>query len=168
MKKKIDFLTHENFEPYGKIVEVPESAPTKIGEGWECWNYVQMMDVDTEVGMGLVNTKQRPFEIESMERHDSREELLIALKGDIIQPIALSEDIENPNEKPDPDKVKCFLLKQGQGIILKKGIWHSPAYPATEDTFYLFIIERKPDKYGDEILNPWVEFENNAKVKFEF
>ncbi|MEK3888378.1 ureidoglycolate lyase [Bacillus sp. FSL K6-3431] len=165
---KIEALTVANFEPFGKIVEVPASSPTKVGDGWECWNYIQMMEVDTEVGMGLVNTKRRPFIIESMERHDSREELLIALQGDIIQPLALSKDLENPDEKPDPSLVKCLHLKQGQGIIIKKGVWHSPAYPATEDTLYFFAIERKPDKFGDEIMNPWVEFENNAKVAFEF
>jgi ureidoglycolate lyase len=168
MKKKIEILTKESFEPFGKIVEVPLSAPTKVGDGWECWNYIQMMDVDTEIGMGLVNTKQRPFEIESMERHDSREELLIALQGDIIQPIALSIDLDNPNEKPNPNLVRCFHLKQGQGIILKKGVWHSPAYPASKDTLYFFAIERKPDKFGDEIINPWVAFENNTKVGFYY
>jgi ureidoglycolate lyase len=168
MDVKIQLLNLESFEPYGKIIDIPPSEPTKKGEGWDCWNYIEMMHVDTDIGMGLVNTKIRPYVVDSMERHDCREELLIAVREDIIQPVALSRDIDNPNEKPSAEFVKCFHLKRGQGIILNKGVWHSPAYPAGEDTLYFFAIERKPDKYGDEIKNPWVEFENGTKVTFRF
>ncbi|WP_408011237.1 ureidoglycolate lyase [Pseudalkalibacillus sp. A8] len=168
METQIITLTKENFKAFGRIVDIPESSPTKMGEGWECWNYIQMMDVDTKVGMGLVNSHERPFVIDSMERHDSREELLIAIGQDIIQPVASTENLNDPNEKPKAENVLCFHLKKGQGIILNKGVWHSPAYPADQSTSYFFAIEKKPDKYGDEIVNPWVEFHNAAKVRFYF
>ncbi len=114
MEIKIEPMTNEAIEPFGKIVDIPDSAPTKVGDGWECWNYIQMMDVNTEIGMGLVNTK-KPFVIDSMERHDGREELLIAIKGDIVQPLALSQELDNPEEKPRQARSNAFILSRGKG-----------------------------------------------------
>lgn len=163
---KVQSLEKESFAPFGKLVSVPDSEPTKIGQGWKCWNYVEMMNVDTEIGMGLVKTERRPFTVDSMERHDSREELLIAIEKDIIQPVASFEQLFDANEVPKIENVRCFYLKKGQGIILNKGIWHSPAYAAEESTTYFFAIENKPDKHGDEIINPWVTFEEGKQVQF--
>ncbi|MCT2534733.1 ureidoglycolate lyase [Aquibacillus koreensis] len=167
MEIKVEPLTKEGFKDYGRVVEIPDAEPSKVGEGWECWSYVQTMDIDTEVGMGLVTTNVRPFEVDSMERHDSREELLLAINEDIIQPVATYKELYSPDEQPEVENVKCFYLKKGQGIILNKGIWHSPAYPAKASTTYLFAIEKKPDIYGDELIDPWVEFVGSKKIAFK-
>ncbi len=159
-------LEQDRFNPYGRVIDIPNSHPTKTGVGWQCWNYIEMMQVDTEVGVGMVRTQMRPFVVEEMERHDSREEVLLAIDEDILQPVAMYHELYDPNEKPDAEKVQVFHIKKGQGIILNKGIWHSPAYPAYEETTYLFGIENKKDRYGDEILNPWVGFENDESVAF--
>ncbi|MCT1901895.1 ureidoglycolate lyase [Oceanobacillus sojae] len=156
------------FEKFGKVIEIPDTPPPKVGEGWDCWNYIAMLDVSEPIGMGLVNTKQRELIVDAMERHVSREELLIALDKEIIQPVALCGDIDDPDEQPDILTVQCFRIKPGQGIVINKGVWHSPAYPVNEDSTYLFAIEKKPDKFGDEMVNPWVPFINGGKVEMKF
>lgn len=158
-------LNAADFETYGKVIDIPNTPPPKVGEGWDCWNYIAMMDVSVPIGMGLVNTKERELLVDSMERHVSREELLIPLDKEIIQPVAISRDINDPNEKPDASMVMCFRIKPGQGIIINKGVWHSPAYPVSGDTTYLFAIEKKPDKFGDEMVNPWVNFIEDVRIK---
>ncbi len=102
-----------------------------------------------------------------MERHVSREELLIALDKEIIQPVAICQDIEDPEERPDPKTVKAFRIKPGQGIIINKGVWHSPSYPVSGDATYLFAIEKKPDKFGDEMVNPLVQLLDNKKINMK-
>jgi ureidoglycolate lyase len=162
---QVEELTEESFKEYGKVVKIPNIPPPKVGEGWDCWNYISMMDVDTPIGMGLVTTKERELYVDEMERHVSREELLLPMGKEIIQPVAKCLDIDDPNEKPDPSTVRCFRIKPGEAIIIAKGVWHSPAYPVSEDTTYMFAIEKKPDKFGDEMINPWVKFQENAVIK---
>lgn len=163
---KVKDLNENNFKEFGKVIDIPNTPAPKTGEGWDCWNYLAMMDVSVPIGMGLVNTKERDFLVETMERHVSRDELLIPLGQEIIQPVAICQDIDDPEESPDSTTVQCFRIKPGQGIIIKKGVWHSTAYPANGDTTYLFAIEKKPDKFGDEMVKPWVPFTNGKKVGF--
>ncbi|MEF2966653.1 ureidoglycolate lyase [Paenibacillus sp. M1] len=162
----VEELTEEAFRPFGKVIDLPSAAPSKTGDGWDCWSYVQMLDVDVPVGAGLVVTKEREFQVASMERHVSREELLLPFDKEIIQPVALCANIDDPDECPDPLSVKCFKIKPGQAIILGRGVWHSPAYPVVGDARYMFVIEKKQDKFGDEMIKPWVEFKNGDIVQF--
>ncbi|MEI3612777.1 ureidoglycolate lyase [Pseudogracilibacillus sp. SO30301A] len=164
---EVQELSAKEFEPFGKIVDLPNTPAPKVGKGWECWNYIAMLDVSVPIGMGLVNTKERELVVDSMERHVSREELLLALDKEIIQPVAICQDINDPNEKPRPDTVKAFRIKPGQGIIINKGVWHSPSYPVNGDSTYLFAIEKKPDKFGDEMVNPWVPFINDRAINIK-
>ncbi|RUS44968.1 ureidoglycolate lyase [Cohnella sp. AR92] len=163
---QIEELTPEAFAPYGKVIDLPDSAPSKSGDGWDCWSYVQMLDANVPVGFGLVVTRRREPIVDSMERHVSREELLLTFDREIIQPVARCADIDDPDERPDPTTVKCFKIKPGQAIVIGRGVWHSPAYAAAEDARYLFGIEKKPDKFGDEMVEPWVYFQRNDTILF--
>lgn len=164
---QIENLSSESFAPYGKVVDIPATAPSKEGDGWDCWSYIQMLDVTEPIGFGLVETRQREFIVSAMERHVSREELLLTFDREIIQPVALCKDISNPEEQPDSNTVKCFLIKPGQAIVINRGVWHSPAYPASADARYLFAIEKKKDAFGDEMINPWVDFTNGDTIRFK-
>ncbi|MNF04520.1 hypothetical protein D3C80_2040530 [compost metagenome] len=62
--------------------------------------------------------------------------------------------------------MKAFRIRPGQAIVIGRGVWHSPAYPAAEDARYLFAIEKKKDKFGDEMINPWVDFAGGDSVTF--
>ncbi|MNP46587.1 hypothetical protein D3C76_1405970 [compost metagenome] len=62
--------------------------------------------------------------------------------------------------------MKCFKIKPGQAIVINRGVWHSPAYPAADDARYMFGIEKKMDTFGDEMVNPWVHFINEDTVRF--
>ncbi|WP_342565646.1 ureidoglycolate lyase [Paenibacillus sp. FSL R7-0345] len=162
----IEELTAESFAPYGKVVDIPAAESSKSGDGWDCWSYIQMLDVSEPIGFGLVVTKQRGFTVTAMERHVSREELLLTFDKEIIQPVAHCLDIDDPEEQPDPSTVKAFRIKPGQAIVIGRGVWHSPAYPAAEDARYLFAIEKKKDTFGDEMINPWVDFAGRDSVTF--
>ncbi|WP_139997480.1 ureidoglycolate lyase [Paenibacillus paridis] len=166
-KVLIEDLTEKAFAPYGKVIDLPASEPSKAGDGWDCWSYIEMLDVTEPIGFGLVVTKRREFVVTAMERHVSREELLLTFDREIVQPVAKCIDIEDPEEHPDSSTVKCFRIKPGQAIVINRGVWHSPAYPASEDARYLFGIEKKKDKFGDEMINPWVNFAGGRTVRFE-
>ncbi|MFD2332927.1 ureidoglycolate lyase [Cohnella sp. GCM10020058] len=163
---KVEELTPEAFAPYGKVIDLPDGDPSKSGDGWDCWSYIQMLDVSVPIGFGLVVTQRRDSIVDAMERHVSREELLLTFDREIVQPVARCADIDDPEEQPDPASVRCFRIRPGQAIVIGRGVWHSPAYPAGDDARYLFGIEKKPDKFGDEMVNPWVNFQNDDTIRF--
>jgi ureidoglycolate lyase len=164
---QVEALTAERFAVYGQVVTLPHTPAPKTGDGWDCWNYIAMMDVTVPIGMGLVVTRERGCRVDVMERHVSREELLLPFDKEIIQPVARCLDIDDPDEMPDAATVRCFRIRAGQAIIIGKGVWHSAAYPVNEDATYLFAIEKKADKFGDEMVNPWVAFRGRESVEFE-
>lgn len=163
---QIQELTPQAFAPYGKVIDLPGGAPSKTGDGWDCWSYVQMLDANVPIGFGLVVTRRREPVVAAMERHVSREELLLTFDREIIQPVARCADIDDPEERPDPATTMCFKIKPGQAIVIGRGVWHSPAYAAGDDARYLFGIEKKADKFGDEMVNPWVNFQNDDTIRF--
>ncbi|RXZ78521.1 hypothetical protein EBB07_26635 [Paenibacillaceae bacterium] len=165
-KVQVEELTQESFAPYGKVIDLPDAEPSKTGEGWDCWSYIQMLDVSEPIGFGLVVTNQREPVVTAMERHVSREELLLTFDQEIIQPVAQCLRIDDPDECPDPSTVKCFRIRPGQAIIISRGVWHSPAYPASGDARYMFGIEKKKDAFGDEMIHPWVDFIGGDTVHF--
>jgi len=166
-KVSIEDLTETAFAPYGKIIDIPAVDPSKAGDGWDCWSYIQMLDVNEPIGFGLVVTREREFVVTAMERHVSREELLLPFDCEVVQPVARCIDIDDPDERPDSATVMCFRIKPGQAIVLNRGVWHSPAYPASADARYMFGIEKKKDKFGDEMIRPWVEFAGGHTIRFE-
>ncbi|ANS73495.1 hypothetical protein AWM70_01940 [Paenibacillus yonginensis] len=165
-KVELEELTPEAFAPYGKVIDLPAGAPSKSGEGWDCWSYIQMLEAEVPIGFGLVVTREREPVVAAMERHVSREELLLTFDREIIQPVACCADIDDPDESPDPLTTKCFRIKPGQAIVIGKGVWHSPAYSAEGEARYMFGIEKKQDKFGDEMIHPWVDFKNKDTVRF--
>ncbi len=55
----IQELNEKEFERYGKVIDLPNTSAPKVGEGWECWSYLAMLDVSVPIGMGLVNTHEK-------------------------------------------------------------------------------------------------------------
>lgn len=78
--------------------------------------------------------------------------------------VDLPLELTNEKAQPNVNTAKVFLIKAGQGVILNKGTWHSPAYCFDGNGVYYFLIERRKD-FIDQDEKPWVSFKNYEKVE---
>lgn len=154
-------LTEESFAPYGRIVAVPETPAPRSGEGWACWYGFAQLDNSLPINMGVVVSRVRPVVVEDMERHVHTFELLYPHGDDLVQPLALPLDLENPDAAPDPATVKAFRIPVGKAIIMHPGTWHSCAIPVARDTTYGFACG-EPDY---DYVPDWVPFPEGDTVR---
>jgi ureidoglycolate lyase len=140
----VEELDEVSFAPYGRIVRVPQGPAPRSGPGWECWYGFQTLECRWPVYMGAVLTRRRPVEVGEMERHVHTFELLWPHGSDLVQPLALPLDLEDPEARPDPATVRAFRIPVGIGIVMHPGTWHSAAFPVGDDCTYSFAC-MEPD-----------------------
>ncbi len=75
------------------------------------------------------------FQVDSMERHLSSEEVQFAGEKPIILSVASSD----PWGNPCTEDVESFLLKPGDLVILNRGIWHDACHSVDGKTTYYFL-----------------------------
>ncbi|MBL8632300.1 MAG: ureidoglycolate lyase [Myxococcales bacterium] len=66
---------------------------------------------------------KRSGDIIWLERHVRMTQLFVGL-GDAPFAMVLAPPSESGADVPDLDKVRCFILAPGHGIMLHKGTWH--------------------------------------------
>jgi ureidoglycolate lyase len=157
----IEAMTEEAVAPYGRIVAVPGDAAPRSGSGWECWYGFQTLDCPWPVYMGAVVTRERPVVVESMERHVHTFEFLYPHGVDLIQPLALPRDLDDPDAQPDAATVKAVQIPVGTGIIMHPGTWHSAAFPVAGDCNYSFMCMQPDFPYEPD----WVGFSGGDIVE---
>lgn len=145
-----------DFSEFGTYVGLPETKePSKQGPGWKCWSFEGSIDVRTEAHVGLVFCEYKEdVTVEKMERHCSRKEILICADSPVVLPLAKSVDMSNKEEKPLSENVKYVILREGDVVIIDKGVWHGACFPLQEDCKYYFIIENSPELTAGDV---WME-----------
>ena len=157
-KIRIEELTPQSFQPYGRVIDLSSNPEKTIGgEGWQCWFPIQTVEGIRRLNIGITFSKKQDVVVTSMERHPNNEEILFAVQHALVQPMGLPDDREGEDARPDPDTVRAFLLRPGQGIIMKKGAWHSPAVALEQDTHYYFFAD-------SEGSYPWMEFQGDVSI----
>ena len=156
----VEKLTAEAFAPYGEVIDLAKTPAHFKGDGWNCWFPVNSIKYQNEMGIGITQSIKKEAIVTRMERHVDNVELLMPIKDALIQPMALPQELDNPDALPDPHTVKAFLIKPGQAIIMKKGAWHDAAHTVKDDTFYYFFAEKSDKVY------PWLPFKGDFKVRF--
>lgn len=157
----LEELSEESFAPYGRIVQIPTTPAPRTGPGWECWYGFQTLECKWPVYMGGVVTRLRPVVVDVMERHTHTFELLYPHGHDLIQPLGLPRDLENPDAQPDPATVNAFRVPVGLGIIMHPGTWHSAAFPVGQNCTYSFACMEPDFEYVPE----WVPFPGEDTVR---
>lgn len=156
-------LTAEAFAPFGRLLENQDNPCTKSGEGWTCFSPVDFMLPTVPMGVGIVYCEKIPAELDSLERHVSREELLWTTTEDLVMAVDLPIYLGDAYACPNAATTKFFLMKAGQAVILNRGTWHSPAFTLEGKSKYFFLVERKPDLI-DQDAQPWIPFADGEKI----
>lgn len=158
-------LTAASFAPYGRVLENLDNPCTKSGPGWACFSPVDFLMPDVPMGVGIVYCGPAP-ELDAMERHVSREELLWTTTADLVMAVDLPIHLGDEYACPNADTTNFFLMKAGQAVILNRGTWHSPAFTLEGNSNYFFLVERKPDLI-DQDAQPWIAFAGGEKIAVE-
>jgi len=159
MKLKIRELTKESFAPYGRYFNIHDFA-----RGEKLTTSPYFPDVGAVVfensnyaGVGIGFAIDRPRITTEAEIHEHTEELLGFLDGDGILVIG-----EPSGKTPDLSKFAAFLVPEGTFVIMKRGTWHSAAFPANAERISLFVILPPYTNLNDCITREFdpIEFED--------
>ena len=125
MNLPIEELSAEAFAPFGKVIEQPARSQDAGGPGWSWWGEISLTAQDGRpYGIGYLDLKPAPLSFDWAERHMESDELLIPAGGDCLVYTGPPEMLDLPGQPPPLERFRVFRVRQGQGVILGKGVWH--------------------------------------------
>jgi ureidoglycolate lyase len=125
MKLKIEDLSVEAFAPFGEVITPPARPQDAQGSGWTWWgeNHV-MVGGDRNYAIGYLDLQPAELSFDWAERHMYSDELLIPMGGDCLVYVGPPDNPQEPDRLPPLERFRVFRLRQGQGVLLGKGVWH--------------------------------------------
>lgn len=124
-----------DFTPFGYYYNLKEH-PFIIGGSAQIYRTPQPV-MSKAMRLGITACGGGSFTSKSMERHISTEELLFP--GD--KPIILAVADNDPEGAPNADDIRAVVLRHGDLVVLKAGIWHDACRADCGDTQYYFMAK---------------------------
>ena len=137
MRKEIIDISKADLTQIGKIYHLDRAANS--GVGWES-TISSDPPVEGNCKIGFVRSIQLPVSVEKMEMHLTTEEAMIAASDDIVVALAPATG-GKADDAPDIKDLICVLLKPGDVLVVKKGVWHSACYGYCRPAMYYFMFE---------------------------
>ena len=133
-------LNEENFAPFGIIVDTPRTVPDLENAFEKTWlNYLSTGQFSGEPLICYIISKKAPVVCESMECLMNSWEAYINLgHSRTVIFVALSKS----DGQCDEAGTRAFLLRRGQSVVIKEGIWHYMPIPLDEDNPFLMILAK--------------------------
>lgn len=147
-----EVLDEARLEPFGRVLKLPEPSSGEATISRDAvtlyGDLARIGAVGSDVEFGLAVLDPREPTMESMERHVETAELLFAVRGDFVLPLApASADV------PSPEGVRCFVVPEGQGCVLDRATWHWAPYP-TKGRCELLVAFKAGTPVNDMIIEP--------------
>lgn len=125
MKLKMEELTVEGFAPFGEVIRQPARAHDAQGPGWTWWGENQVLaGGDRNYAIGYLDLQPAELSFNWAERHMQSHELLIPMGGDCLVYVGPPDYPDEPVRLPELERFRAFRLREGQGVLLGKGVWH--------------------------------------------
>jgi len=127
----IEDLSEESFKDLGVILRIPvegEMEPIIQSSFFKHYGPLGFIECQDPTELGITTFKKREFIVEELEQHAQTHEMLFAIDGDFVMPVAPIV-YENGVAYPDETKIKAIRVKQGEGVIFKQGYWHYAPFP---------------------------------------
>ncbi len=136
-------LTEEAFGKYGTLVRIrPGKVPLADNADLTYWEKMVEFEPDIPRTIGLLTEKRRDMVLTRMERHTKAKEWFVPIDGKCVACFAEYHDPDDPQERPDIDKVVAFKMDGIVGFVVNRGAWHWPAFPITETATQLVNLRR--------------------------
>lgn len=125
MNLPIEELTADAFREFGQIIEQPARSSDAEGSGWRWWGeMVKLQGGDRPYAVGFLDLKPVDLRFDWAERHMHSDELIIPVGADCLVYAAPAEYPTQPQRMPALDRFRVFRVKEGQAVLLHKGVWH--------------------------------------------
>ena len=142
-------ITKENFSKFGDMITTENIKPIEINNGYaKRFDEVAKLDTSNENGETVISIfsalkRSFPMKVDMMEKHPLGSQAFIPMKETTFLTFVAPE-----GEKPNLEKVECFIVPKGKGVNYKAGVWHFPLI-STEDMDFL-VVDRKGS--GDNLI----------------
>ncbi|MBA7493163.1 hypothetical protein ES702_03719 [subsurface metagenome] len=145
MKKlSIQYVTADNFRDFGQVITIPTEGslvPTTESEFHKFYGGLGFMTLREVMEFGVCTFKKRDLIVNQMEQHAQTQELLFAIDGDFIMPVAPILT-QNGEAFPGTGKIIAIRVHQGEGVIFNHGIWHWAPFPLKETSSVIVGFEK--------------------------
>ena len=153
MKKlTIEALTAERFAPFGDIIAADAAARHFPINGGTTERYHDLAGLDAGPDGKLIvsifrgQPRELPFAVIMLERHPLGSQAFMPLGK---QPYLVV--VAPAGEAPEPDALRAFLARPGQGVNYAPGVWHHPLLALNETCDFLVIDRSGPGNNCDEM-----------------
>lgn len=143
-------LTAEAFARYGDVIEA-RGTPRSINDGHALrFHDLAALDLDADNGRAVVSIFRStppvyPFPVKVMERHPKSSQAFVPLSGSPYLVVVA------PAGAFDAGAVEAFVAAPGQGVNLRKGVWHHFNLALTDDSEFLVIDRDGPGENTEEV-----------------
>ena len=125
MNLPIEELTSEYFAPFGQVIQTPARPVDGSGPGWKWWGSVALMPGEEQPYMiGYLDLQPAELRFDWAERHMRSVEVLVPAGGDCLVYVGPPDNPEAPGRMPTLERFRVFRIRQGQAVMLGKGVWH--------------------------------------------
>ncbi len=149
---RAETLDEARFAPFGRVLRMPRSGaaePTIARDRVTLYGDLARIAIDDgEVEIGLAVLEAREPLMAEMEQHRHTAELLFALRGGFVLPVAPPQD-----EEPASARVTAFVVPEGEGCVLHAATWHWAPFPMV-DRCEILVGFRAGTPQFDMIIRP--------------
>lgn len=148
-------LTAEAFAPFGEVLEI-SGSPDKIINQGKCGRYNDraQMDFAVDVGGGRAGIslfqaelREIPYMLDLLERHPLGSQAFIPMSQSRFL-ITVAEDVGGV-----PGAPRAFIARAGQGVNLRRNVWHGVLCPLDGSGLYA-VIDRIGE--GNNLEEYWL------------
>ena len=150
-----ELLTAEAFTPFGEVLEIAGPPDRIINQG-KCGRYHDLADLDFtpdaggRAGISLFQAELRamPYALDLLERHP--------LGSQAFFPMSLSRFLVTVAEDDGgkPGRVRAFIARAGQGVNLRRNVWHGVLCPLDGSGLY-GVVDRIGE--GNNLEEYWLD-----------
>lgn len=120
---EVEELSSDAFRPFGAVIQ-PGWQPA-VFDGLP-YRMVNMgFETDGRPALYVIRYLRREMTESRFERHLTMTETRICLSGGVVVMVAAATSSRQPPGLPEPESVRAFLLRTGDGVLLKRGTWHA-------------------------------------------
>ena len=145
-------LTREDFLPYGDLVCPGAQAGTSVNAGsaqrFDDLTSLDLTDSGGAACLAIFRTNAAAnagaFPLHAFERHRLGSQTFVPLGAGRCLCVVTGGD-----HAPDESAIRAFIVEPGQGITLRRGVWHHPLI--TLGAADVLVIERRAAQLDCEI-----------------
>jgi ureidoglycolate hydrolase len=164
VKLRLQNLTEKTFSEYGQIISPESVKPSDREELYDWWADLVLFDkISNNYGVGMAKVQKHSTPQRCAERHMATPEFLLPIGGDMGIIIGPPDYPEEPSRLPDISRFAAFRIREGEGALLKPGVWHWVPYPLQSKIHMLVIFAVETSKKDLTVS----EFPNGSVLELE-